>query len=96
MLSDVHRLGAIRAAGKALAKAANAADCVTGQGTLNVLRYGRLLESRELVDVRGAGRAYDGTYFVKSVTHNIKRGEYKQSFSLTREGIVPLSERVTV
>jgi hypothetical protein len=96
MLSDVHRLGAIRAAGKALAKAANAADCVTGQGTLNVLRYGRLLESRELVDVRGAGRAYDGTYFVKSVRHNIKRGEYKQSFSLTREGIVQLSERVTV
>lgn len=96
LLPDSHRLGPIRSAGIALAKAANAADCVTGQGTLNVLRYGRLLESRELVDVRGAGRAYDGTYFVKSVTHNIKRGEYKQSFSLTREGIVPFADRVTV
>jgi hypothetical protein len=96
LLPDSHRLGPIRAAGISLAKAAQAADCVTGQGSLNVLRYGRLLESRGLVDVRGAGRAYDGTYYVKSVTHNIKRGEYKQSFQLTREGTVPLSSRVTV
>jgi hypothetical protein len=95
LLRDTHRLGPIRAAGLALAKSAQAADSVTGQGTLNVLRYGRLLKSRELVDVRGAGRAYDGTYYVKSVTHSIKRGEYKQNFSLVREGIVPLSDRVT-
>ena len=32
--------------------------------------------------VRGAGAYYDGVYYVKSVTHNIKRGEYKQSFTL--------------
>lgn len=96
LLSDSHRLGPIRAAGLALAKSALAADAVTGQGTLNVLRYGRLLKSRSLVDVRGAGRAYDGTYYVKSVTHTIKRGEYKQSFSLVREGTVPLSDRVAV
>jgi hypothetical protein len=69
---------------------------VTGSGTLNVLRYGRILQSRSLVDVRGTGQAYDGTYFVKSVTHNIKRGEYKQSFSLVREGLVPLSQQVQV
>jgi hypothetical protein len=96
LLRDSHRLGPIRAAGMALAKSAAAADSVTGQGSLNVLRYGRVLKSRSLVDVRGAGRAYDGTYYVKSVTHAIKRGEYKQSFSLVREGTVPLSSRVTV
>jgi hypothetical protein len=96
LLKDSHRRGAIRAAGLAVAKAAQAADAVTGNGTLNVLRYGRILESRSLVDVRGAGLAYDGTYFVKSVTHNIKRGEYKQSFSLVREGLVPLSQQVQV
>jgi len=96
MLRDTHRLGPIRAAGLALAKSAQAADAVTGQGTLNVLRYGRILKSRSLVDVRGAGLAYDGTYYVKSVTHSIKRGEYKQNFSLVREGTVPLSSRVTV
>ena len=27
------------------------------------------------------GLAYDGLYYVNSVTHNIKRGEYKQNFS---------------
>jgi hypothetical protein len=26
-------------------------------------------------------------YYVKSVSHSIKRGEYKQSFSLQREGL---------
>lgn len=96
LLRDSHRLGPIRAAGMALAKSAQASDAVTGQGSLNVLRYGRILKSRSLVDVRGAGRAYDGTYYVKSVTHSIKRGEYKQNFSLVREGTVPLSSRVTV
>jgi hypothetical protein len=96
LLRDSHRLGPIRAAGLALAKSAQAADAVTGQGTLNVLRYGRILKSRSLVDVRGAGFAYDGTYYVKSVTHSIKRGEYKQNFSLVREGTVPLKSSVTV
>ena len=33
------------------------------------------------------GRYYDGKYYVKSVTHTIKRGEYKQSFTLARGGI---------
>jgi hypothetical protein len=95
-IEDTMKLGPIRGALVALAKAAQGNDAVTGQGTLNVLRYGRILETRSLVDVRGSGNAYDGTYFVKSVTHNIKRGEYKQSFSLVREGIVPLQQRVTV
>ena len=44
-----------------------------------------MLKARGLVGVRGAGPAFDGLYYVKSVTHSIKRGEYKQSFTLTRE-----------
>ena len=40
---------------------------------------------RQLVGVRGAGPAFDGLYYVKSVTHNIKRGEYKQSFTLVAQ-----------
>ncbi len=47
-----------------------------------------MLRARHLVGVRGAGLAYDGLYYVSSVTHDIKRGEYKQSFSLTRDGLV--------
>ena len=71
-----------------LAKASKSSDAVTGNGSLDVLRYGHLLKARGLVGVRGAGPAFDGLYYVKSVTHNIKQGEYKQSFSLVRNGLV--------
>lgn len=67
-----------------LAKTARAAEVITGSGTLNVMRYGGLLKARRLVEVRGAGLAHDGVHFVRSVTHQIKPGEYKQSFSLSR------------
>ena len=65
-----------------------ASDAITGTGSLDVIRYGRPLRSRMLVGVRGAGLAYDGLYYVNSVTHNLKRGEYKQSFSLSRDGLI--------
>ncbi|KYC37273.1 hypothetical protein WA1_47520 [Scytonema hofmannii PCC 7110] len=71
-----------------LAKAAKSAEAVTGEGTLDVLRYGRILKARKLVGVRGAGIAFDGLYYVTSVTHNIKPGEYKQSFKLSRNGLI--------
>jgi hypothetical protein len=71
-----------------LAKAAQLAEAVTGQGELDVLRYGSVLKPRRLVGVRGAGTAYDGLYYVKSVTHKIKAGEYKQSFELSRNGLI--------
>jgi hypothetical protein len=77
-----------------LAKAAKLADAVTGKGQLDVLRYGSVLKARQLVGVRGAGTAYDGLYYVKSVTHSIKRGEYKQSFELTRNGLISTLPRV--
>jgi hypothetical protein len=71
-----------------LASASQWADAVTGEGTLDVTRYGGILSARQLVGVRGAGPAFDGLYYVKSVTHKIKRGEYKQSFKLSRNGLV--------
>lgn len=74
----------------------NAADAVTASGSLDVVRYGRVLRSRQLVGVRGAGLAYDGLYYVNSVTHNLKRGEYKQSFQLSRDGLVSLTPKVPV
>lgn len=71
-----------------LAYAGQHSDSVFGNGRLDVARYGRLLKSRQLVGVRGAGVPFDGLYFVKSVTHDIKRGEYKQSFTLARNALV--------
>lgn len=77
-----------------LGRSSQGTDAITGQGKLDVLRYGAILKARQLVGVRGAGAAYDGAYYVSSVTHDIKRGEYKQSFSLARDGLVSLTPAV--
>ena len=61
---------------------------ITANGSLDVARYGQVLKARTLVGVRGAGVTYDGLYYVDSVTHNIKRGEYKQNFTLSRDGLI--------
>ena len=71
-----------------LAAAAENAEAVFCEGSLDVTRYGGVLSARKLVGVRGAGPAFDGLYYVKSVTHKIKRGEYKQDFKLSRNGLV--------
>jgi hypothetical protein len=77
-----------------LAKASQWAEAVTGRGELNVLRYGRILKARQLVGVRGAGMAFDGLHYVKSVTHKIKPGDYTQSFELSRNGLISTLPRV--
>ena len=90
------KLSPIQAVLRGLARTSQTSDTVTASGSLNVLRYGRILKSRGLVGVRGAGTAFDGLYYVKSVTHNIKRGEYKQNFTLGRNGLVSIFPRVPV
>jgi len=64
---------------------------VTADGELDMARYGDVLRPRRLVGVRGAGWMFDGFYYVKRVTHRIHRGEYKQSFTLKRDGFGALS-----
>lgn len=71
-----------------LAYAGQHSDSVFGNGQLDVATYGRLLKSRSLVGVRGAGEPFDGLYYVKSVTHEIQRGSYKQGFALARNGLL--------
>ncbi|MUL34947.1 hypothetical protein [Gloeocapsopsis dulcis] len=95
-LKDVAKENPIRAASLGLSRASESAEAVTGSGSLDVLRYGRILQARGVVGVRGAGTAYDGLYYVKSVTHNIKPGEYKQSFTLSRNGLISLTPKVPV
>ena len=58
-----------------------------------MLRYGRVLKRARLVGVRGAGIAFDGLYYVESVTSTLKRGEFKQSFTLTRNGLISITSR---
>jgi hypothetical protein len=70
-------------------------ETITAQGQLDAMRYGHVLEARSLVGVRGAGATYDGKYYVKSVTHSLQRGSYRQSFTLTRQGTGSTSPVVT-
>jgi len=93
-LRDAARMNPLEAVMYGLGEASRTADCVTATGSLDVLRYGRILKSRGLVGVRGAGLAFDGLYYVSSVTHKIKRGEYKQDFELKRNGLISTIPRV--
>lgn len=79
-----------------LAEAAKNAEAVSCEGSLDVTRYRGVLKARQLVGVRGSGPAFDGLYYVKSVTHKIKRGEYKQNFTLTRNGLVSTVPTVNI
>jgi len=84
---DMAELKPAEALNKALGKLMDSNDAVTGNGSLDVLQYGHVLRSRMLAVVRGAGVAYDGLYYVNSVTHKIKPGDYKQDFELSRDGL---------
>ena len=86
-LTDTGHLSPGLAMMKGLAYVAQHSDSVFGSGTLDVAKYGRVLKSRQLVGVRGAGLPYDGLYYVKSVSHDIQRGAYKQSFKLARNAL---------
>jgi hypothetical protein len=69
---------------------------ISASGSLDVMRYNGILQARMLVGVRGAGLAYDGMYYVDSVTHNIKQGEYKQNFTLSRDGLISNTPNVVI
>lgn len=92
--SNLSKLSIPQAIMIGLAKASQWAEAVTGKGSLDVLRYGHVLKARQLVGVRGVGPAYEGLHYVTSVTHKIKRGEYKQSFELSRNGLLSTIPKV--
>ena len=96
MLKDTAKLSPMQAISRGLAVAKDSQDSVSANGSLDVLRYGRLLKARGLVGVRGAGLAYDGLYYVSRVDSTLKRGEFKQSFQLTRNGLISITPRVPV
>jgi hypothetical protein len=85
---DMANLPPDEAAKRAFGLLREGADAISGNGSLSVPRYGSILRARMLVGVRGAGISYDGLYYVESVTHNLKRGEYKQNFTLSRDGLI--------
>jgi hypothetical protein len=86
LMRDTSNQNPAQAATSVLAAATNAPDSVTGTGEIDSVRYGNVLRARKLVNFRGGGLSYDGAYYVTRVTHTITRGDYKQSFSISREG----------
>jgi hypothetical protein len=96
-LGDVSVADLPQALGKALDAMAPGRDTVTGEGTLDTVRYGSVLRARRPVGVRGVGFSYDGLYYVKRVTHTLQipGGTYTQAFSLAREGLGAISPVVT-
>jgi hypothetical protein len=86
LLRDTSNKNAGEAASAAISAVTNSPDPVRGEGKIETVRYGNILRARKLVGVRGAGSSYDGNYYVSRVSHSIARGEYTQSFSLSREG----------
>jgi len=86
---DAANLSFAQALQRATMGSVDSASVLEANGEVDAARYGRALRSRRLINVRGAGNTYNGTYYVKEVVHNIRRfprPEYKMSFKLTREG----------
>lgn len=69
---------------------------VRAEGTIDTLRYGEALKPRRVVGLRGVGAAFDGLYFTEQVTTTMKRGEFKQNFTLVRNGLISTLERIPV
>lgn len=77
----------IQAYSEAQSETDKSTDAVTVTGELDGASYGDVLRARKLVGLRGVGYMHDGFYYVKNVTHTVKKGEYKQAFTLVREGL---------
>ncbi len=65
-------------------------------GELDTVRYGEVLKAQQIVELRGVGWSHGGTWYVKSVTHNLARGSWTQSFNLERTGIGAKLQRVVL
>jgi hypothetical protein len=95
-MKETARLNPFEAVARGFARAAQRSDAVRGTGSIDVIRYGRILRARGLVGVRGAGMAFDGVHYIDSVTHELSRGSYTQNFTLKRSGLMPTSPSVAV
>ncbi len=81
---------------RGFAYAARNSSALTGNGSLDVLRYGRVLKAGGIVGVRGAGIAFDGMHHVDSVTSTATLSSLKQDFALSRNGLLPTQPTVPV
>lgn len=80
-----------QSASQAMAQAQAQSDATTDTlkvtGELSLGKYGKILEPRRLVGIRGAGLQHDGLFYVKDVVHTIAPGSWTQAFSGERDGL---------
>lgn len=76
-----------QAAGYAAGMLRRNAWWVTASGSLNGSRYGRVLRSRKLVTVKGAGPNLNGNYYVRKVQHHLTARTYEMQFELARNAL---------
>ncbi|MFT5757572.1 MAG: hypothetical protein ACI9LM_002308 [Alteromonadaceae bacterium] len=62
-------------------------NVLSGQITVDTLRYGFVIDAPSVVCVRGAGFSFDGNYYVSQVQHTISEGKYQQQLTVQREGL---------
>lgn len=60
---------------------------IIAEGELNTAAYGGILRAKRPVNVRGAGRQFNGAYYVEQVSHVISGDSYTQRFSLRRNAL---------
>lgn len=95
-LRNTAQLSPVQALVRGFAYAAQHSKAIKGSGTLDVMRYGRMLSAGGTVGVRGTGLAFDGLHYVEQVTSTIDRTSFKQDFNLTRSGLLPSLPTVPV
>ena len=61
--------------------------CIRGSGTVDGLKFGRVLRPGLPVLVRGPGRQHSGNYYVTQVTHTISVDGYTQRFDSWRNAV---------
>ncbi len=60
---------------------------VSGEGELDGMIYGRALRADGMVLIKGAGRAFSGTYYVSEVIHRLTPEGYTQRFKVLRNAL---------
>ncbi len=62
---------------------------IEGRGEVDTLAYGAVLQTRQVVPVRGVGEAFSGLYYVSSVKHVFTANSYVQRFTAKRNALAP-------
>src|SRR5262249_9121756 len=96
LMKDTAILSPIAARVHVVARTAGTGYVVSATAARHGLALRRVVKACRRVRVRGVGTAFDGLSYVQSITSLLKRGEFKQRFTLTRNALVSITPKVPV